>query len=188
VDVNGAVSLTVLVGLVNGIDAVNESDAQLSECSENGALGLFSADGRKCSGNADAGLCNRSLVFAINFTSNLLAIFFTEGFVVSIAAGSAVIVAVIALARNIALFVVGSAVIVAVITSITAVITLARNIALFVVVSGTTAGITGITGVTSGVIVGHCLVRSFVVMITAYELKDYFDFNFLFAENGQKKI
>jgi hypothetical protein len=184
VDVNGAESLTVLVGLVNGIDAVNESDAQLSECSENSALGLFSADGRKCSGNADAGLCNRSLVFAINFTSNLLAIFFTEGFVVSIAAGSAVIVAVIALARNIALFVVGSAVI----TSITAVITLARNIALFVVVSGTAAGITGITGVTSGVIVGHCLVRSFVVMITAYELKDYFDFNFLFAENGQKKI
>jgi hypothetical protein len=177
VDVNGAESLTVLVGLVNGIDAVNESDAQLSECSENSALGLFSADGRKCSGNADAGLCNRSLVFAINFTSNLLAIFFTEGFVVSIAAGSAVIVVVITLARNIALFVVGSVVI----TSIT----LARNIALFVVVSGTAAGI---TGVTSGVIVGHCLVRSFVVMITAYELKDYFDFNFLFAENGQKKI
>ena len=54
-DVDGAESLTVLVGLVNGIDAVNESDAQLPECSENSALGLFSADGRKCSGNADAG-------------------------------------------------------------------------------------------------------------------------------------
>jgi hypothetical protein len=129
-NVDGAESLTVLVGLVNRVDAVNESDAQLSECSENSALGLFSTDGRKGSGNADTG------------SSEVIT--------------TTVITTVITIVRNIALFVVMS--------GTTAVITIARNIALFVVASGTTTvitGITGITGIVSGVIVrGHCIVCS----------------------------
>jgi hypothetical protein len=72
VDVDGAESLTVLVGLVNGIDAVNESDAQLPECSENSALGLFSADGRKCSGNADAGSLQVIATIARNITLSIV--------------------------------------------------------------------------------------------------------------------
>jgi hypothetical protein len=118
VDVDGAESFAVLVGLVNRVDAVNESDIQLSECSENGALGLFSADGRKGSGNA-----------------------YTERrpFI-----ATAVITVITGIARNVSLFVVLSGT-TAVITGIT---DITRNIALFVVLSGTTAVITGITGIT----------------------------------------
>jgi hypothetical protein len=105
-DIDRAESLTIFVGLVNSVDAVNVPDAQILECIENGALGLFSADGRKGARDTDAGMCNRSFGFAIHGASNITAIYTLIGFVVGVAA-SAVITAfatvITAFARNITL-------------------------------------------------------------------------------------
>jgi hypothetical protein len=93
VNVHRAESLIIFVGLVNSVDAVNNSNAQLPECSENGALGLFSADCRKGARDTDAGGCNGSCGFAIHGAGNISTIYTLKGFVVGIA-GSAVITGV----------------------------------------------------------------------------------------------
>jgi hypothetical protein len=121
VNVHCAESLTVLVGLVNRVDAVNESDAQLLECSENGALGLFSADGRKGSGDADTRI--RDVFTTRFFTARFFtARFFTARFFTAVITAG----------------------------FFTTVITITRNVTLSIV-SGTTASVGGrrVTGVGS---------------------------------------
>jgi hypothetical protein len=57
-DIHGTVAVAFLVGLVNCVDALDVTNAQITECVEDGALGLFTADGCERARNADAGRCD----------------------------------------------------------------------------------------------------------------------------------
>ena len=90
--INRTVTLAIFIVLVNSVDAFNESDAQLLECSENGALGLFSADCRKCTRDADTELGGRwSRILGAVITAVITAVIMV------------VITVVIANTRNVAL-------------------------------------------------------------------------------------
>jgi hypothetical protein len=126
-NIDGGVSFAAGVCLLHSIDSFDEPDLQVAHSIEHCILDWLAANSWECARDADAGVCDRSIGFSIDVTSNILSIYTMIGLVVSIAARRALI-AVLAIffsfTRNVSLLV----------CSISALVTLI--VAVLVVVSG----------------------------------------------------
>lgn len=91
VHIDGAVSFASGIRLLHDINSIDESNLQIAHRVEDCGLGWLATDGSECAWNADAGVCNWSLVFAIDVAGDILAILTNVRIVVGVTTGALIL-------------------------------------------------------------------------------------------------